>query len=46
MLDSLDDESFSWEYVGFGRLIIDSWPMDSNLGIVLLEAEQEYKKLL
>ncbi|MGL6159783.1 hypothetical protein [Microbulbifer sp.] len=46
MLKSLDDDSVSWDYIGFGRLIVDSWPMNSDLGATLLEAEQEYKKLL
>ncbi len=27
---------------GMGRTIVDSWPMDSPLGEVILKAEQEY----
>lgn len=46
MSESLENKKISWSYIGFGNIIIDSWPLDSNLGDLLLDAEQEYKKLL
>jgi hypothetical protein len=30
---------------GMGRMIVDSWPLDSNLGNILLEVEHEYQRL-
>jgi len=45
MLHSLDSDSTTEPVLsngGLGRVIIDSWPLNSSLGEIILEAEQLY----
>lgn len=46
MLNSINSQACDWKHVGMGHLIVDSWPIGSDLGSKILKAEQEYRKLL
>lgn len=35
----------SERYTGMGRMIVDSWPWDVELGEVILQAEHAYRRV-
>lgn len=46
LTDVAAEKNFDKDYTspGMGKVIIDSWPLDSTLGKVILRAEQLYKE--
>lgn len=44
-IDSGNIPPRSMRQSGMGRFIIDSWPIDSKLGELIIKAEQAYKNL-
>ncbi len=43
--ESIKNNSFAYKNTNMGKIIIDSWPFDSQLGELIIEIENSYKKL-
>ena len=47
MREVLLDQNNSWQRqrtMNMGKIIVDSWPLDSKLGEIIIQAEDEFQK--